>query len=218
MRILLAAAATTALLMAGPAFAKDRDVKTNHDLSGFDEIEVIGVYDLDIRVGEGFSVRTEANQRNADRLRVEVSGDTLVLSVKEDEDRKWGGNSQQKSVLAIITLPTLTSLEVTGVATGSVEGIDGGNLDVAVAGVVGDLELDGRCERLTIDLAGVGELDAEDLVCQHVEATLGGVGELIVHATQSIEADAGGIGEIEVHGDPEDRDVDDGFMAKVKFR
>ena len=47
---------------------------------------------------------------------------------------------------------------------------------------------------------------------------MGGVGELTVHATKSVNADAGGIGEIVVYGDPEDRDVDDGFMAKVRFK
>ena len=96
-------------------------------------------------------------------------------------------------------------------------GIDGGSLDVALQGV-GELDLSGTCDSLDIDLSGVGEIDAEDLVCEDVDASMGGVGELTVHATKSVNADAGGIGEIVVYGDPEDRDVDDGFMAKVRFK
>ena len=41
---------------------------------------------------------------------------------------------------------------------------------------------------------------------------------MTVHATQRISADAGGIGQIKVYGDPAERDVDDGFMAKVRFK
>ncbi|WP_298918586.1 DUF2807 domain-containing protein [uncultured Algimonas sp.] len=220
MKHLWAAAATTTLLIAGTAYADDdrRDVKASHQLSGFDEIVVLGVYDLEIRVGERFSVRTEASRENAQHLRVGVEANRLVLDMTEKNRERYVKNDQDGAVLAIVTLPRLSSLDITGVATGDVSGIDGGDLDVSVAGVVGDLELEGRCDRLSIELAGVGEIDAEDLVCADVDATLGGVGEMDVHATRSIEADAGGIGQVTVHGNPSGRDVDDGFMSKVRFK
>jgi hypothetical protein len=196
-----------------------RDVVADYDYADFDEIEIIGVYELDIRKGDRFSVRTEASKKNAKNLEVSLSGDRLTLDNSDDKDGKWSGRKNNRgSVLAIITMPHLSELEVVGVATGEISAFDGGDVEIEVAGVVGDLELSGTCETLEIEMAGVGELDAKDLVCKHVEASLGGVGELSVHATESVEAEAGGIGSIDVHGKPSVQDISDGFMAKVRVR
>ncbi|MGB3455906.1 MAG: DUF2807 domain-containing protein [Litorimonas sp.] len=220
----LLATTSAAILVAAlslPAWAGDRssakrDVVTQHDLSGFDKIEVSGVYELDIREGDRFSVRTEATEKDARRQDVTVSNGRLILAANDDEKRNWNPGDRDGSILAVITLPRLSGLEVAGVATGEVSAFTGGNLSVEIAGV-GNLELSGECDSLEIEMAGVGEVDAEDLVCEDVEATLGGVGELSVHATRRVEANAGGIGQIEVYGDPGIRDVSDGFMAKVRF-
>lgn len=226
MKTLTSTAIAAAMLLAGAAHfqtasAKDkhddkRDVVETYDFDGFDEIEVMGVYELEIEVGERFSVKTKASKKEAQYLDVSMSGDTLILDNRRENGKSWKNNNR-KSVLAVITMPSLTDLEITGVATGEVTGIDGGSLDVSLAGV-GELDFEGKCDSFEIDLAGVGEIDAEDLICDDVDASLGGVGELEVHATKSVNADAGGVGQIVVYGDPEDRDVDDGFMAKVKFK
>ena len=222
-KLILATALVGSLAFSNMAWSKDdhsddkREIVKTYDLNGFDEIEVLGVYELEIEVGKAFSVRTEASKKEAEDLEVRVSGDTLILD-NSDKDRKgWNKHNNRKAVLAVITLPRLTDLDITGVATGEVSGVSGGSLDVALQGV-GELELSGNCESFDIDLSGVGEIDAEDLVCADVDASLGGVGEMTVHATQRISADAGGIGQIKVYGDPAERDVDDGFMAKVRFK
>lgn len=220
-KLILATALVGSFAFANHAWSKDdhkkRDVVETYNLDGFNEIEVLGVYELEIEVGKAFSVRTEASEKEAKDLKVRVSGDTLILDNSAKDGNRWNKNNNRKAVLAVITLPSLSDLEITGVATGEVTGIDGGSLDVALQGV-GELDLSGTCDTLDIDLSGVGEIDAEDLVCEDVDASMGGVGELTVHATKSVNADAGGIGEIVVYGDPEDRDVDDGFMAKVRFK
>jgi len=221
MKHLFLAGATAAMLIAGSsqAYAKSdkRDVVANYDFSGFDKIEIAGVYELDIQAGNRFSVRTEATQKQAKRLRVELDGDTLVLA-RNEESKSWKNkNNNDGSVLVIVTMPRLTDLEVAGVATGEISAFTGGSIDIDIAGV-GDLTLSGTCDELDIDVAGVGEVDARDLKCDHVDADLGGVGELSVYASESVDASAGGIGSIDVYGDPEETHIDDGFMAKVKMR
>lgn len=220
-KLILATALAGSFAFANHAWSKDdddnREVVETYNLDGFDEIEVLGVYELEIEVGKAFSVRTEASLKEAEYLDVRVAGNTLILDNSEKGDKRWNKNNNRKSVLAVITLPSLTDLEVTGVATGEVTGIDGGSLDLALQGV-GELDLSGECDTFDVDLSGVGEIDAEDLVCENVEATMGGVGEVTVHATRSIDAEAGGIGQIKVYGDPAERKIDDGFMAKVRFK
>lgn len=219
MKHLFTASAIAVLLMAGSAAAHDskdanRDVVADFDFKDFDSIKVSGVYLLDIREGDTFSVRTEATEKDAKWQDVTLKGRTLVLGSRKSS---WKKDNDSHGIQATITLPRLVDLDVTGVATGVVSAFTGGSIDVDIAGV-SDLTLSGNCDRLDIDLAGVGDVNAEDLVCDHVDADMGGVGSLSVYAAKSINADAGGIGSIEVYGNPDEREVDDGFMAKVKIR
>lgn len=224
MKYLLASAAV-ALLASGAALAhegdhdddKKRDVVVDYDYSGFTAIEVEGVYVLDIRAGDDYSVQTRATRKEADKFEIRLEGDTLVLANDEEKRSKsWKGRNNS-GIKVIITMPHLEDLDVAGVASGTVSAFTGGDVDLDVAGV-SSLTLEGTCDTLTVDLAGVGEMDAHDLECRHVEADMGGVGELSVYASESVDASAGGMGQIEVHGDPKDRDVSDSFMAKVRFR
>lgn len=194
-----------------------RDVVADYNFRGFDTIEVEGVYKLDVRHGDSFSVRTEATKRDAEWLDVTRRGDTLYLSRKDTGRKNWGENNSSKGVLAVITLPRLDSLTVAGVATGKVASFKGGDINVTIAGV-SDLTLTGTCDELNIEMAGVGDVNASGLKCESVDAELGGVGELSVYASDRVNAESGGIGQIEVYGDPDVRMVSDGFMSKVKFR
>ena len=91
MKTLTSTALAAALLFAGTACvqtasAKDkhdnkRDVVQTYDFDGFDEIKVMGVYELEIEVGKSFSVRTEASEKEAEDLDVRVSGDRLILEL-----------------------------------------------------------------------------------------------------------------------------------------
>lgn len=222
MKHLLVAGATAALLMAGTASAHDskhadRDVISDYDFAGFDSITIEGVYLLDIQEGDTFSIRTEATEEDAKWQDVTLKGRTLSLGQKKSKNKRWNKNDNSNGVRAIITMPRLIDLEVAGVATGTISAFTGGNIDIDIAGV-SELTLSGTCDRLDIDMAGVGEVDAEALKCDDVDANLGGVGSLSVYAATRIDASAGGLGSIEVYGDPEYRDIDDGFMSKVKIR
>lgn len=223
-RLAIATALIGSLACSTPAWSKDKDhdqkreIVETHDFEDFDQIEVLGVYELDIRLGDEFSIRTEATRDEAETLKIRQKGSLLILDNERSNTKEWGQNNRNSAILTVVTMPKLVDLEIQGVATGRVEAFDGGRVDVDIEGVVGDLELSGRCDMLSVDMAGVGQLDAEDLICEEVDADLEGVGEMVVHATRKVRASADGIGKISVHGDPKDRDVDDSFMAKVRFK
>ncbi|GLQ24871.1 hypothetical protein GCM10007853_27450 [Algimonas ampicilliniresistens] len=211
-----------AALLASPVMAHGddddvkRDVKQTHDLKDFDKIEVVGVYKLDIRSGDKFSVRTEARKKDAKWMKVRQEGDTLVLGAEDDEGHKTRGR-HNKGILAIVTMPRLSSLEVAGIATGEVSAFTGGDVDVDIAGI-SDLALSGTCDRLDIQLAGMGDLDAHDLKCADVNAELGGMGSMDVYASERIDATVGGMGSIDVHGGPTDVSTDKSMFSSIKIR
>ena len=225
-KALKAAGATALILMsASLAIAHEVDdknrVEETHDITDFNKIRVTGVYELDVQVGEKFSVFTSGKHKDVEHMKVYLKGSTLVLA--QDEDKKkhinWNGrkNKNNSGIQATITLPSLKALDITGIGSGEIKGIESERLEVEVAGI-SDMELFGTCGNLDVDMAGLGEIRAEDLKCENVDVDLAGMGEISVYASKSVEADAAGMGNIEVYGNPEDVEKSKSFMASVKIK
>src|SRR5262245_33498020 len=124
-RALPAVAALAALLAAGPAeagladffFGHDdgKEVSGTVDLKDFDEIHVAGVYELDVTVGKEFSVTLKGSKDELERVRIEVEDGELMLNQKRSS---WFHNTQ--GVTAVITMPKLSALEVSGVVDATI--------------------------------------------------------------------------------------------------
>lgn len=195
-------------------------VEETHNISDFNKIRVTGIYELDVQVGEDFSVFTSGKHKDVERMKVYLKGSTLILAQDEDRDKNinWNGRKKNNSgIKAIITLPTLKALDITGIGAGEIKGIESDRLDIEVAGI-SDMELQGTCGALDVEMAGLGELRAEELKCENVDVDLAGMGEISVYASKSVEADAAGMGSIDVYGNPEDVEKSKSFMASVKIK
>lgn len=215
----VAAALGAGLMLAMPISAhevehdRSNDIRQSYDLSGFDAIDIRGVYELEVEVGGDFSVSTSGRAKEVKGLKVYVENGTLVLDQDNGrKNKKW--NDERKGVLAIITMPALNELEIKGVGTGDINGIDAKSFELSIGGV-GELELSGTCDTLEADMRGVGQIDARDLKCENAEATLRGVGEISLYASESVDVEAKGIGEVNVYGNPAHVEKSKGFMSGV---
>ncbi len=182
------------------ATAKDSEGNRSMDFRDFTIIDVSGVYKLDVVVGEEFSFKLAGEEALLDRADVQVVGRTLKLRTKKGSR---GGESRvrQEAVRAIIRMPELEGLRVSGVASGSVKGIDSAVCDLSISGV-GHIDLSGVCGSLTAELSGVGDLKAGGLRCRSVDVNVSGVGSAWVFASEEIDATVSGVGKLRVSGDP----------------
>lgn len=172
-------------------------ITRSYDLSGFDEISVSGVYDVQIRTGDEFSIRLEGREKEMKYARVEVSGDRLELGQKK---RKWNWGSR-KSIHAYVTLPKLSELGVSGVADVDAEGISSENFQLRVSGVA-DVNISGECGFIEANISGVSDVSARNFKCADGEVNMSGVGDLEIYTSESIEASVSGVGDVEVYGRP----------------
>ena len=203
------------LMIASPALASGDIITRNLDLSGFDQIEVSGVYDLDVRVGPEFSIELSGPEHELNRVEASVDGDTLELAMrkrKRGEKRKWHNN--RKSVNAVVTLPMLRGLEISGVVDGVVTGVNSDNFEINISGV-GDLDIDGECGALDAKLSGVGDLDAKGLECDRVIIRVSGVGDADVYARDEVDARVSGMGDVDVYGSPEEVRKSGGMFSDI---
>lgn len=190
---------------------KKGDIQQTHDLSDFDEIEIRGVYRLNVTAGEDYKVFTSGQAKEVERMKVYVKNGVLILD-QDDEKKKKRNN--RNGVWVDISLPSLNGVDITGVGTGDITGVESDNFELDISGV-GELEIDGTCGTLETELRGVGEINARGLECEHANVALKGVGEVSLFASESVDVTAKGIGEVNVYGNPKDVKKSKGFMSGV---
>ncbi len=197
-------ASLVALGVAGIAVADDDEIISETlDLTGFERIEISGVYDLDVNVGSEFSVVLSGPEYEMDLVEASVKDGVLSLDMrdrKRGEKRRW--RNKRSGVDASITLPILRGLDVTGVVDGRIRNVNTDEFDVSISGV-GDVDIEGECGVLNANLSGVGDLEAEHLECNKVIVKVSGVGDAEVYARDEVDARVSGMGDIDVFGSPE---------------
>lgn len=207
MRVVLLAAALVGASI-GSALAESKSSKTL-DLRDFDAIEIGGAYELDVIVGEDFSVELSGPSDEMARVEATLKNGALVLGTKK---RIKGGH---KGVKAVVTMPALSRIAVSGVADADVSGVDAKDFKLDLSGV-GEVNIAGECEKLIARVSGVGEVDAQSLQCKSVDVKVAGVGEARVYASEAVSAEVSGMGGIMVYGSPKSVDKRGGFFSEIK--
>ncbi len=195
-----------AVLIAGPANAGEKLSKT-YDLRDFSVIEISGAFKLDVEVGDDYSVRLTGPEEDMSRAEIALRDGTLRLG-----SRKHRGD--RDGILAVVTMPALDRLSVSGVVDADIRGVDAGAFKINLSGV-GEVTVSGRCGQLYARVSGVGELDARALQCASAEVSLSGMGEASVFARDVAKAEISGMGEINVYGSPKTVDKRGGFFAEI---
>jgi len=134
--LLKTAGATAVLLTASTAIAHDVDhdkglkIEKSYDYTGFDRINIEGVYEVDIQVGPRFSIETSGTEKRMKYAKVTQSGDTLTLALKENKSRKFW-KRHNNGIRAVITLPELNEISLSGVGSVEARGIEAKTFDVS---------------------------------------------------------------------------------------
>ena len=191
------------------------DITVIHDLSGFEKVRINNVgLELEIKVGEAFEIIVDGHEVNVNNLVLDVEGDTLVIH-RKDGKRTW--NRRGNSHLEVeIKMPKFSGLELRGAVDAEIEGVDSDLVEFDLKGA-GNIEIEGRCKKLTVELKGAGNFEAEDLECEEVDVELSGAGNIEVYASREINAEINGIGNIDVFGDPEKVTRDDGWLSNISI-
>jgi putative autotransporter adhesin-like protein len=194
---------------------KGNDISQTYELAGFNEIDIGGVYEVDVRVGPDFSVTLSGAPD--EMARADVAVESGVLRLTQEDPRRGKRRWRNMGLTAEISLPALNAIEIAGVADVDIDGVAADDFSVRLAGV-GEIDVAGTCNALSARVSGVGELDAADLQCADVDVRVSGVGEASVYASRSVDASVGGIGSITVYGSPAQVEKSSGFLADITVK
>jgi len=173
----------------------------SYDVTGFTEVAAAGSDDVEVRVGPAYAVRAEGPADVLDRLRIERRGDALSVG------RRRGGWSRETGTAKVfVTMPRIAAATLAGSGDLSVDGAAGdafagrlagsgalrltgmtvGAAAIDLAGS-GDVTAGGRAERLSLRVAGSGNVDARQLAAAGADVSVAGSGD--VRATVSGDAE-----------------------------
>ena len=200
-----------ALLLPCPASAATR----SFTITSFDAIRVDAPVEVMVTTGVGASARAEGDQAALDRLKVDVSGRVVAVTMERLKPGEKGGG---RAVLRLST-GDLGRVMLTGggsVSVNRMKGLRGdivlgGNGDISVAAVDvdqlsvalaggGRATLTGRAGVANIRVTGPGAVTAEGLRARQAAISSDGPGNISLTAEVTARISASGSGDVTVMG------------------
>jgi hypothetical protein len=219
--VAIAVVASTAACSQARGEGSGPTVSRNFPVGNFEQLELAGHYDVEVRTGANPGVSASGPEKLMDNLEVEVRGNELRIRPKNE--RRWfsfGRKSHSGKVQVTVTVPRLTAAMLAGAGGIRIDKVQGDEFEGEIAGSgdlrigaveVGKLRLGiagsgdvhagtGRAREAEYDIAGSGGVDAGGIVSERVKVSVAGSGDVKAHATQDADVDIVGSGDVEMTG------------------
>ena len=163
-------------------------------VAGFSRLDLTGSNNVTVVVGAPQSVVVRADSNLISHVTTQVVGGTLVIG-------DTGSFTRRAPMSVEVSVPSLTTLNLSGDGQISVTGINVPRLAVTVSGS-GLLSAAGTATQLDVTLSGDGQAQLFRLPARDVHAVVTGSGLIQVNATTSLDAAVPGTGVIVYSGNP----------------
>ena len=181
-------AASTALAGCGDQGGGGGTVARNYQVGNFQQIEVAGPYDVEVRTGSGPTVSASGSDKLLGRTVVAVQGAKLVIHTENNHNFfqfGWGGHGKAHFT---ITVPQLAGAAIAGSGGIHVDRVQGQSFEGEVAGS-GGLDVGTmNVQQLKVSVGGSGSVKAGTGMVQAAEYEIGGSGDVDASAVQAQQA------------------------------
>lgn len=195
-------------------------VSRNYQVGNFQQIEVAGPYDVEVRTGGNPGVSARGSQKLLERTVVEVRGDKLLIHPEQHNGLFHFGWSNHGKAHFAVTVPQLSGATIAGSGDIRVDKVQGqrfegtvagsGGIDVAamdvqalklsIAGSGGVKAGSGKAQSAEYEIAGSGDVDAGAIAAQQVKVSIAGSGGVKAHASGTADVSIMGSGDVDVSG------------------
>ncbi len=195
-----------AVVHAGP----DRsDASELRGVSAFHALDIEAAIDVDVAIGSPGKVELRGPKEWLAKLETRVDDGTLTIAMP-------GNHDHVPHLRALITMPTLDGVRVSGVSHMHVATLAEKVLEVAVSGVA-TIDLAGRADTLVVKLSGTGEVQAKELAAHDATVGVSGSGNATVRATQDVDVSVSGVGTVTLVGRPANVKKHVSGVGKIRF-
>ena len=166
------------------------------NVTPFKTVDARGPVSVVIEVGKPLGLRIEGDARFIERVTTEIVNGELRLGYKEKNNVNIKDGDR-----VIVSVPELTAFRGEGAGLVKLNNVRTDAFDVNYRGA-GSLQMTGQVNRLQLNVEGVGEVVARDLVAQDANVSFRGIGEVSVHAKNRLNASVQGMGSLVYYGNP----------------
>ena len=194
-------------------------VSRNFNVAGFQQVEVAGPYDVQIRTGSNPSVTARGPEKLLGRTIVEVRGDKLVIAPQNSHSFFNFGWSTHDKANFVVTVPQLSGAAIAGSGDVQVDKVAGQSFKGAVAGSgrmeIGALDVQqlkleiagsggvrgaGKAQSADYAIAGSGGVDASGVQTQQLKVSIAGSGDVKAHSSGTADVSIMGSGDVAITG------------------
>lgn len=193
-------------------------IDETREIGRFDAIELNGLGEIIVELGEEESLRVEAEENLLPHLETYTSGSRLVIEVEEDINIQ-----PTEPVRFYITAVSLEGVDVSGLGDVQLPEVEADRFAVSISGL-GDIEFAGlNAEYFIVDLSGLGDLTIQDgevfsqeihisgggsytagsVESSEVEVDVSGVGSATVRVSDTLKVSISGSGNVNYYGSPD---------------
>ena len=195
-------------------------VSRSYQVGNFQQIEVGGAYDVDVRTGANVGVSATGPQKLLERTVVEVQGDKLLIHPQEHQGWFHFGSWNSGTAHFTVTVPQLSAATIAGSGDIQVDHVKGDRFEGTVAGSggLGIGTIDVQSLKLSIggsgdakaaaghaasgeyEIGGSGGVDAGGVATQQMKVSVAGSGNIKANSSGPAEVDISGSGDVEITG------------------
>ena len=158
-------------------------------LGDFSKINLTGVANFYVTIGEPQQVVLKAQQNIIDVMKLEVTEQTLRVGTKDNVS--IGSHAE---IRFDITVPSMSMIFMRGVGNFTLSGSDQDNLSITLTGVGDVKSFDMRAGSCKIKLTGVG--NCQVYAINKLDVTITGVGSVLYKGTPQIISNISGLGQL----------------------
>ncbi len=163
------------------------------DVDEFSKIDVSGRFDVEVTVGKPTSVEIIAEENLLKFIRTKVRNNVLIISNKENI-------RPRKDLIIKVTTPNLDAVDCSGANDLFIENINTDRFSIDLSGA-GSIKMNGRGEKLYIDISGAADLEASKFIVEDVTIDISGAASAEIFASNSLDAEISGASSIKLYGD-----------------
>jgi hypothetical protein len=195
-------------------------ISRTYQVGTFQQIEVAGPYDVEVRTGGNPGVSARGSEKLLGRTVVEVKGDKLIIHPEQRNGFHLFSFGSRGSAKFIVTVPQLSGATIAGsggikvdrVAGQSFEGTIAGSgglnlgttevqsLKLTIAGSGGIKAGTGNAKLAEYDIEGSGGIQAQAIAAEQAKVSIAGSGSIQANATGTANVDVMGSGDVNITG------------------
>lgn len=184
-----------------------------YQVADFSKVSLRGSDDVDVRIGNAFSIRAEGDPEVLEYLKIEKEGDTLKIGRRNRSGFNWG-NREAK---VFVTMPQIAAGSVAGSGDMAIDRVEGasfvassaGSGSITIAAIAadavsfdiagsGNIEAAGKAKSIKAEIAGSGSIAAAKLSASNADISIAGSGDVKVDVNGDAKVSIVGSGDVDV--------------------